>query len=75
MKTGTNTLRLKTADLGWRHIAALCVLQSAFSLGVWAQPSVFTHQGRLHEAGSPANGLYDLQFSLFADIVGGSALA
>jgi hypothetical protein len=27
--------------------------------------SAFTYQGRLMDAGNPANGLYDLQFELF----------
>ena len=30
-----------------------------------AQTTVFTYQGRLSEAGNPAQGNYDLQFKLF----------
>ncbi len=32
-----------------------------------AQPAAFTYQGRLTDAGAPANGLYDLRLRLFAD--------
>ncbi len=32
-----------------------------------AQTTAFTYQGRLIDAGSPANGTYDLQFKLFDD--------
>lgn len=31
----------------------------------WAQTSAFTYQGTLNDAGTPANGNYDLQFKLF----------
>jgi hypothetical protein len=33
----------------------------------FAQTTAFTYQGKLTDAGSPANGAYDLQFSLFDD--------
>lgn len=39
--------------LGWFNVAA------------HAQSSAFTYQGRLNLAGTPATGLFDLQFSLF----------
>lgn len=32
-----------------------------------SEVNVFTYQGRLNDDGSPADGLYDLQFTLFAD--------
>ncbi len=32
----------------------------------------FTYQGRLTDAGNPANGIYDLQFTLFTAATGGS---
>ena len=31
----------------------------------WAQTTAFTYQGKLTDAGNPANGNYDLQFKLF----------
>lgn len=37
------------------------------TLSVAAQGSAFTYQGRLNNAGAPANGLYDFRFQLFAD--------
>jgi hypothetical protein len=39
---------------------------------VVAQTTAFTYQGRLTDAGNPANGNYDLQFKLF-DALGGGA--
>ncbi len=39
-----------------------------------AAPTAFTYQGRLTEAGAPANGAYDLRFSLFAADSGGLPL-
>jgi hypothetical protein len=40
-----------------------------------AQTSSFTYQGRLTDNGAPANGIYDLQFSLFNVDSGGAPLA
>lgn len=40
-----------------------------------AQTTAFTYQGRLLSSGSPANGIYDLTFTLFATNNPGSALA
>lgn len=37
-----------------------------------AQTTAFTYQGRLNEAGNPANGIYDLQFALFDAASGGT---
>ncbi len=44
-------------------IVALALLLGAQA--VFAQGSVFTYQGKLTEAGNPANGNYDMQFKLF----------
>ena len=38
-----------------------------------AQGTAFTYQGSLNESGAPANGSYDLTFTLFASSSGGSA--
>jgi hypothetical protein len=53
--------------------AALAVLPTLAAL---AQPltTAFTFQGRLDNAGSPANGVYDFQFALFDAPAGGSQL-
>src|ERR1035438_8148161 len=40
-----------------------------------AQGNAFTYQGRLNNGSSPANGSYDLRFSLFNVTSGGSAMA
>jgi hypothetical protein len=45
-------------------MALLLVLLSTVG-DVQAQSTAFTYQGRLSDAGSPANGNYDLQFMLF----------
>src|SRR6266487_2506751 len=43
---------------------ALCSLFTAVN-PVFAQGTAFTYNGRLTDSGSPANGNYDLTFSLF----------
>lgn len=44
--------------------------------GLFAQTTAFTYQGRLNQSGAPtANGIYDLQFSLFNVASGGAAVA
>ena len=37
-----------------------------------AQSSAFTYQGKLTDAGAPANGNYDLRFALFDNLAGGA---
>jgi hypothetical protein len=44
-------------------ITALALLLGAQA--AFAQDSVFTYQGKLTDAGNPANGTYDIQFKLF----------
>src|SRR5260221_3688936 len=44
---------------------AFVILHSAFSLSAHAQGTAFTYQGRLNDGANPANGLYDLRFTLF----------
>ncbi len=55
-------------------LAAFCSL-FALNHSACAQGTAFTYQGRLNSGGSPANGSYDLQFSLFAANAGGVAIA
>lgn len=63
-----NISKFATAVL-W--IAILCLpFRSAL-----AQGTTFTYQGRLMLAGSPANGSYDLQFSLFTTNITGVPIA
>lgn len=41
----------------------------------FAQGTAFTYQGQLRDSGAPANGLYNLSFSLFATNAGGLPIA
>ena len=54
---------------------AFFILHSAFNLSAHAQGTAFTYQGRLNSGGSPADGSYDLTFSLFATNASGVAIA
>jgi alpha-tubulin suppressor-like RCC1 family protein len=54
--------------------AALCSLL-AFTQSVSAQGTAFTYQGRLNDGGGPANGSYDLTFTLFDTNSGGTVVA
>jgi hypothetical protein len=51
----------------------LSVINFPFST-LFAQGSAFTYQGRLTDSGSPANGNYDLRFTLYDAISGGTIL-
>src|SRR5258708_21503177 len=64
---------MKTRSM-WVAAALLCVAFN-FINGAFAQGTAFTYQGRLNAGGNPANGNYDLSFSLFAVSSGGSASA
>ena len=57
--------------LAWFVLASL---NSQFST-VFAQGTAFTYQGRLNSGGAPANGSYDMAFSLFATNTSGVAIA
>ena len=52
----------------------LSALNSQLST-LFAQGTAFTYQGRLNDANGPANGNYDLTFTLFATDTAGVALA
>ena len=52
-------------------------LRCALLLGAvngWALGTAFTYQGRLSDGSRPANGLYDLTFSLYGESSGGTRL-
>ncbi len=53
--------------------AALWLTLSCASV-TFAQTTAFTYQGKLTDAGNPANGTYDLQFRLFDAAAGGSLI-
>src|SRR2546423_3184758 len=42
---------------------------------LFAQGTAFTYQGRLNDGANPANGNYDLQFTIYDALSGGSAVA
>ena len=45
--------------------AMLPLIALIITTPVFAQTTTFTYQGRLTDGGTPANGIYDLQFALF----------
>jgi hypothetical protein len=49
-------------------------LMLAASPAALAQTTAFTHQGRLTDAGTPATGIYDLQFALFDALTAGTQI-
>ena len=53
-------------------LAALCGFASLVSLH--AQSTAFTYQGRLNQNGAPAQGVYDLRFTIHDLPTGGSPL-
>ena len=55
-------------------VAAACGL-SAIVNSARAQGTAFTYQGQLQDNGAPANGTYNLTFSLYDSAVGGNLLA
>jgi hypothetical protein len=64
--------RSRLASLGL--IALLSTLDSELSMS-FAQGSAFTYQGWLNDGGAPANGRYDLRFTLYSAASSGSAVA
>lgn len=54
-------------------LSSVIVLMSlVVGMKVVAQTTAFTYQGKLTDAGNPANGNYDLQFALFDNVSGGT---
>ncbi len=56
------------------HRAIVSTLSLLLSAVVYAQPTntTFTYQGELHDTGAPADGMYNMEFSLWSDAVAGS---
>lgn len=52
----------------------LCLILVGAAMTSHAQTSTFTYQGRLTDSTAPANGTYEMQFSLWTAPVGGSQL-
>ena len=58
---------------GWLMLAALFALNYQPSTA-FAQGTAFSYQGRLNDGGSPANGIYDLRFTLCDAVTNGNAI-
>lgn len=56
------------------HITLIILTLILSATATLAQTTSFTYQGRLTDGGSPANGNYDLQFSLFSTEAGGGQI-
>jgi hypothetical protein len=50
------------------------LLALLFALTVSAQPTGFTYQGRLEDGGVPANGAFDVRFTIYGAATGGTPL-
>lgn len=50
----------------------ILALITLLALAGFAQTTAFTYQGKLTDAGNPANGNYDLQFKLYDSLSGGT---
>ena len=58
----------------FRHASILLALSLGWAPLAIAQGTAFTYQGRLADQSRPANGSYDLQFSLFPQASGGTRI-
>src|SRR5438128_5965697 len=70
-------MRSNRSRFGCRHAILLLLIALLLSLSssrAMAQTSAFTYQGRLTDGGTPANGNYDLQFTLWDSASGGSQI-
>jgi len=76
MLTNQDTNGARNRDL-WRSIgvAGLWALTLVSPALVQAQSTAFTYQGQLKDAGVPANGNYDLSYSLWDDVAAGNLIA
>src|SRR5690242_15416639 len=57
------------------HRVLASLLTIVFTTLLHAQTTAFTYQGQLQNNGSPANGIYDLQFSLYDAETSGGVVA
>lgn len=65
---------MKTSTILLSRFALVTILAFA-GAGLHAQNTAFTYQGRLYDGTNPANGIYDVQFSLFGTPTGGTTIA
>src|ERR1044071_3874731 len=66
---GVRTMKAPVTSCMKSIIAALILCGSSYSAS--AQTTAFTYQGKLSDAGNPANGNYDFEFKLFDALSGG----
>ncbi len=57
-----------------RHTLSIILSLFLFAISASAQGSAFSFQGRLNDGANPANGGYDLQFSLLTAVTGGTQI-
>src|SRR5256886_11102508 len=70
-------MRSNRSRFGCRHailLLLIALLLSVSSGRAMAQTTAFTYQGRLTDSSTPANGNYDLQFTLWDSVSGGSQI-
>ena len=67
-------MKIKHALVFGAALLALSLFNLQFSIA-FAQDTPFTYQGRLNDNGAPANGRYDITFTLFAANTNGVAIA
>ena len=58
-----------------QHLPFATALSLIVVLQCGAQGTAFTYQGRLNDGANPANGIYDLQFTIYDAASGGSTVA
>ncbi|MBP6821871.1 MAG: hypothetical protein KA368_10020 [Acidobacteria bacterium] len=71
------TVHTRFASFAQAHSLRMLVLLATLlvsSIAAMAQTTSFTYQGRLTDAGNPANGSYDLQVKLFDALTGGTQI-
>ncbi len=59
---------------GWLALVALAIFNLQPPIA-FAQGTAFSYQGRLNSGGSPANGLYDLRFTVWDALTNGNLVA
>src|SRR6266446_4831335 len=63
-------MKKKKLVLRWLRLSLVAAFNLPFS-AAFAQGTAFTYQGRLQNNGAPANGLYDLQFTVLGAFTNG----
>lgn len=61
-------MKTNCTTAGWLVVLAVSISSA------YAQDTAFTYQGRLNDGGSPANGIYDLQFTVCDALTNGNVV-